>query len=338
MSDTEIMSPGTGSISLDFRSDRNKKDLSRRIEVRQKVMVDDKPAAERIVSGDFNPRLGFRRLKAQAFAGLLISAVCLGVASLFVLLGEVVVEGGSRVSWEFLTGFPSRFAHRAGLYSALMGSVWVLGFTALFSIPIGVGAALYLEEYSRKGKLASFIEINISNLAGVPSIIYGLLGLVVFVRTFSLERSVLAGSLTLSLLILPVIIVASREALKAVPQSIRHAAYALGATRWQAIRAHVLPAALPGIMTGVILALSRALGETAPLIVVGAVAYIAFVPEGPFSAFTVLPMQIYDWTGRPQESFHEIAAAGILVLLVVLLSMNAVAIFLRNHFQKKYRW
>ncbi|MCB0405616.1 MAG: phosphate ABC transporter permease PstA, partial [Bdellovibrionales bacterium] len=195
-----------------------------------------------------------------------------------------------------------------------------------------------LEEYAKKTKFGSFIEINISNLAGVPSIIYGLLGLVVFVRTFAFGRSVVSGALTMSLLILPIIIVSAREALKTVPNTIREAAYALGATKWQAIRAHVLPSALPGILTGVILSLSRAIGETAPLIMVGAVAYVAFIPDGLSSAFTVLPIQIYDWASRPQESFHQLAAAGILVLLCLLLTMNAAAILIRNHYQRKLKW
>ncbi|MCB0418682.1 MAG: phosphate ABC transporter permease PstA, partial [Bdellovibrionales bacterium] len=227
---------------------------------------------------------------------------------------------------------------RAGIWSAIWGSLWVITCTSCIAIPLGIGAAVYLEEYAKKTKIGSFIEINISNLAGVPSIIYGLLGLVVFVRTFGFGRSVISGALTMSLLILPIIIVAAREALKTVPNTIREAAYALGATKWQAIRAHVLPAALPGILTGVILSLSRAIGETAPLIMVGAVAYVAFIPDSLSSAFTVLPIQIYDWASRPQESFHQLAAAGILVLLGLLLTMNAAAILIRNHYQRKLKW
>ncbi len=290
------------------------------------------------VTGTFRPRLAYRRWKARAFFLLVVGAVTIGILSLGLLLMEVFLGGFDSLSWSFLTSFPSRFAVKAGLYSALIGSIWTMALTAAMSVPLGVGAALYLEEYAKRGKLSNFIEINIANLAGVPSIIYGLLGLVVFVRGFMLGRSVIAGALTLTLLILPVIIVASREALRGVPTSIRQAAYALGATKWQTLWAHVLPAATPGILTGVILSLSRAMGETAPLIVVGAVAYVAFTPDSLTSAFTVLPIQIYDWTSRPQEAFHGLAAAGILVLLAVLLSLNAVAIVIRNRYQRKYRW
>ncbi len=289
-------------------------------------------------NGQFRPRLGWRRFKARVFSLVVAGAVTLGILSLCFLMMEVFLQGGESLSWSFLTSFPSRFPEKAGLYSAFVGTLWSMALTALFSVPLGVGAALYLEEYVKRGRLSQFIEINIANLAGVPSIIYGLLGLVVFVRLASLGRSVIAGSLTLTLLILPVIIVASREALRGVPTAIRQAAYALGATKWQTLWAHVLPAATPGILTGVILSLSRAMGETAPLIVIGAVAYVAFLPDGLTSAFTVLPIQIYDWTSRPQESFHALAAGGILVLLVVLLSMNAVAIVIRNRYQRKFRW
>ena len=201
--------------------------------------------------------------------------------------------------------------------------------TALFAIPTGVLAAIYLEEYAKPGKVTRFIELNIANLAGVPSIVYGILGLALFVRFFHLERSVVAGALTMSLLILPVIIIASKESIKAVPQSLRQAAYAVGATPWQVIRHHVLPSALPGVLTGVILALSRAIGETAPLIMIGALTYIAFIPEGPMDEFTALPIQIFNWTARPQLEFHELASAGIIVLLGVLLIMNSVAVYIR---------
>jgi phosphate transport system permease protein len=210
-----------------------------------------------------------------------------------------------------------------------------MGLTALFSIPIGVATALYLEEYALKNRCNTWIEINISNLAGVPSIVYGMLGLILFVRGLDFGRSVLAGSLTMSLLILPVIIMVSREAIRAVPQSLRQGALALGATKWQSIWHHVLPAALPGIVTGVILALSRAIGETAPLIMIGALTYVAFVPEGPMDGFTALPIQIFNWASRPQEAFHSLAAAGIIVLMFVLLVMNGAAVWIRQRFQKK---
>ncbi len=239
---------------------------------------------------------------------------------------------------QFLSSFPSRFVEKAGIKSALWGSCWLMGLTALFSIPVGVGAAVYLEEFAQPSKLNTFVEINIANLAGVPSIVYGMLGLAIFVRGLGFGRSVLAGAATMSLLILPFIIVASREALRTVPLSIRHAAYALGATPWQTVRGHVLPAALPGILTSIILGLSRAIGETAPLIMIGALTYVAFVPEGPLDAFTALPIQIFNWASRPQAAFHELAAAGIIVLLAALLSMNAVAVFIRYRFARKLKW
>jgi len=219
-----------------------------------------------------------------------------------------------------------------------MGSIWLMVSVFIIAVPLGIAAAIYLEEYNRKTRLSRFIEINIANLAGVPSIVYGILGLAVFVRFFHLGRSVLAGALTMSLLILPVIIIAAREAIRAVPKNIRLGAYALGATRWQTVVHHVLPAALPGILTGVILAMSRALGETAPLIMIGALTYVAFVPVGPMDAFTALPIQIFNWASRPQTNFHEVAAAGIIVLLVFLLALNATAVWLRHRASKKYHW
>jgi phosphate transport system permease protein len=210
--------------------------------------------------------------------------------------------------------------------------------TAAIAVPLGVGSAVYLEEYARKNRFTRLLEVNLANLAGVPSIIYGILGLAVFVRFFHLERSLLAGSLTMSLLVLPVIIVASREAIRSVPAMFRHAAFALGASRWQTVRHHVLPAAVPGILTGIILSLSRAIGETAPLVVIGAFGYVAFVPEGPMDDFTVLPIQIFNWTSRPQKEFHELAAAGILVLLAALLLMNATAVLIRHRARRSRPW
>ena len=260
-----------------------------------------------------------------------------GIVILGVLLFHVSREGIGWLDLQFLTEFPSRFPEQAGIKSALWGTVWLIALTAGFSIPVGVAAAIYLEEYSPKGRLSQLIEVNIANLAGVPSIVYGILGLVLFVRFLALGRSVLAGSLTMTLLILPVIIIAAREALRAVPGSIRQAAFALGATRWQAVRAQVLPVALPGILTGVILALSRAIGETAPLVMIGALTYVAFVPEGPMDAFTALPIQIFNWASRPQEDFHQLAAAGIIVLLATLLLMNATAVWIRQRAERKGR-
>jgi len=283
-----------------------------------------------IASLETSSELQRRRAKARWFRRLCQVLTWLCLVLLALLLVHATREGLPWLNVGFLTEFPSRFPERAGIKSALFGTLWLISLTAFFSIPFGVAAAVYLEEYAGKNRLNSLIEVSIANLAGVPSIVYGILGLTVFVRWLALGRSVLAGALTMSLLILPVIIIASREALRAVPGSIRHAAFALGATRWQTTRHHVLPAALPGILTGTILALSRAIGETAPLIMIGALTYVAFVPEGPMDAFTALPIQIFNWVSRPQPEFHELAAAGIVVLLTVLLMMNAVAVLIRH--------
>ena len=255
---------------------------------------------------------------------------------LAILLYHVSITGINMLSFEFLDNFPSRFPHKAGIKSALHGSVWMLVLVTIISVPVGVSSAIYLEEYGKKNRLTKFIEINIANLAGVPSIVYGILGLTMFVRFMQFDRSVLAGSFTMSLLILPVIIISSREAIRAVPNNIRLGAYAVGATKFQTIRHHVLPIATPGILTGVILSMSRAIGETAPLIMIGALTYVAFVPESVMDPFTTLPIQIFNWASRPQAAFHEVAAAGIIVLLIVLLFMNALAIFFRNYANKKY--
>jgi phosphate transport system permease protein len=265
-------------------------------------------------------------------------ATAFGVVALIVLLADVLIDGLSGLSWEFLTSFPSRRPSQAGILSALVGSIWLLGLVALFSFPLGVGAGIYLEEYAQDNWFTRLIDINISNLAAVPSIIYGLLGLGLFVRAMepiSGGRSLLAGALTLTLLVLPTIIIVTREALRAIPNSLRQAGFALGATRWQIIREHLFPLALPGILTGTILALSRAIGETAPLITIGALTYIAFLPEGVSSPFTALPIQIFNWVSRPQPAFHDIAATGIIVLMILLMLMNATAILLRNRFQTR---
>lgn len=279
---------------------------------------------------------GGRRLLGTAFAVVTGLATLVGVVALAILLADVIADGAGRVNGSFFTHPASRFAERAGIKAALAGSLWVLGLTALISFPVSVAAAIYLEEYAPRNRLTRLIQLNIANLAGVPSIVYGILGLTVFVRMLSLGRSVLSGALTLSILIMPVIIIAAQEAIRAVPDSLREAAYGLGATRWQVVRGQVLPMALPGILTGTILALSRAVGETAPLIMVGASGFIAVAPRGLGDAFTVLPLQVYQWISRPQAAFHEVAAAGILVLLVLLLTMNAVAIVLRNRFQRHH--
>ena len=285
-------------------------------------------------AAEFDPRLRRRRRVGVAFALLCGAATVFGVATLVVLLFDLVSDGLPRLSLSFIRSFPSRIASRAGVWPALVGTVWVLVLTAVISFPLGVGTAIWLEEYAPNNRLRRLIQLNIANLAAVPSIVYGILGLAVFVRAFAFGRSLLAGAATLALLILPVIIIAAQEAIRAVPGSIRFGAYALGATRWQVVRRQVLPLAMPGIMTGTILALSRAIGETAPLIVIGAVGYVAFLPDSPLDEFTVLPIQIFDWIGRPQPEFHTLAASAIIVLLVALLSMNAVAIWVRNRFQK----
>lgn len=273
-------------------------------------------------------------LMFQALA-LLVLAVALG--ALAVLVGTVWRDGADRLDWRFLTSFPSRRAESAGIYHAIVGSLYVIALTAVMALPVGVAAATYLEEYGGRSRLARFIELNIANLAAVPSIIYGLLGLGLFVRTMGMGRSVLAGAATLALLALPVVILSTREALRTVPSSIREGSYALGATKWQTIWYQVLPMAVPGILTGLILALSRAIGETAPLITIGALTYIPFAPDSIWSAFTVLPIQIFNWVSRPQAAFKDNAAAGILVLLMLLLTMNAIAIVLRDRYQRKGR-
>jgi phosphate transport system permease protein len=284
----------------------------------------------------FARQLALRRARGRVFQAVCLLAVSLGLIMLVLLLVDVIVDGLPWLRPELLTNFPSRFPEKAGLRSALQGTLGLVVLTALFAFPVGVGAAVFLEEYARDNWLTRLIEVNISNLAGIPSIIYGLLGLGVFVRVFALGRSLLAGSLTMALLVLPLVIVASREAIRAVPRSLRLASFSLGSTQWQTVRHHVLPYAMPGILTGTILALSRAVGETAPLITIGALTYIAFDLRGPLDIFTVLPIQIFNWVSLPQEEFHGVAAAAIIVLLVILLSANAAAIALRNRLS--YRW
>lgn len=276
-----------------------------------------------------------RRLYGAVFAWMCGAATLVGVLALAVLLADVAADGLSRLNGQFLSSFASRFPERAGVRAALAGSIWLLVLTALISFPVSVAAAVYLEEYAPKGWITKAIQTNIANLAGVPSIVYGILGLALFVRALGFGQSVLSGALTLSLLVMPVIIMASQEAIRAVPSTIREAAYGLGATRWQVTSHQVLPMALPGIMTGTILALSRAIGETAPLVLVGAVGFVAFTPQGVMDQFTVLPLQIYSWISRPQDEFRELAAAGIIVLLMLLLTMNAIAIVLRNRAQAR---
>jgi phosphate transport system permease protein len=255
----------------------------------------------------------------KVFKGICLTAVLIPLGILALLLVKVGIDGIGRIDGDFLTSYPSRRAARAGILPAMVGSVYLIGLTALIAVPVGIGAAIYLQEYGKRNRWASLIELNIANLAGVPSIIYGLLGLGVFVRTFGMGRSLLAGACTLALLIMPIIIMSSREALRTIPDRTREAAYGLGATQWQ------------------ILAISRAIGETAPLIVVGALTYLTFLPESPFSAFSALPIQIYNWVSRPQEAFVTNAAAGIVVLLVIMLLMNSVAILIRNRLERRLK-
>jgi phosphate transport system permease protein len=253
-------------------------------------------------------------------------------------LGHVLYHGLPWVSWNLLTNGPSRFPAEAGILPALVSSVWLIVLTALISVPIGVGAAVYLEEYAKASWWRDLVQLNIANLAGVPSIVYGILGLGLFVRTLMLHRSILAGALTLTLVVLPIIILAAQEALRAVPDSIRRASYALGATKWQTVRYQVLPASLPGIMTGVILAISRALGEAAPLVAIGAAMFITFVPSTPTDEFSALPVTIYYWAGHANADFHDVAGAAIIVLLALLILLNAGAVFVRYRYGQRIRW
>jgi len=277
------------------------------------------------------------RVTGLAFQGLLILSLLIGFATLILLFIDVAGDGLGKLSWDFISSFPSSLPARAGIQSPLVGTILLMILVALFAVPIGVGAALYLEEYADKDRWYNrAIEINIQNLAAVPSIVYGILGLAFLVRGLDLGRVLLAGALTLTLLVLPIVIIASREAIRAVPDSIREGALALGATRWQMIQRQILPAAVPGIATGSILALSRAIGETAPLILIGAIVFVPFNPTSLDSAFTALPIQIFNWTTRPQEEFKLLAAAAIIVLLGLLLTMNAFAIWLRNKYQRRW--
>ena len=278
------------------------------------------------------------RLIDSGFRYLGIFCTFFGIVILAIFLGNIILEGIHRIDLDFLTSLPSRKAEKAGILTAWTGTAWILGLTALIAIPLGISAGIYLQEYGTKNRLAYIIELNIANLAGVPSIIYGLLGLQIFVRLLQFGGSLLAGAFTLALLILPILIVATREALKAVPNSLREASYGMGATKWQTIWYQVLPAASGGILTGIILALSRAVGETAPLIVIGALAYVPFVADNPMDEFTVLPIQIFNWVSRPQQAFLVNGAAAIIILLAITFIMNGIAVYLRNKWQKKISW
>jgi phosphate transport system permease protein len=287
--------------------------------------------------------------KVFVVVGLVILLACLGLLAL--LFADLVRDGASRFGWDFLTQFPSRKAERAGILSAWVGTTMIMFVTAVVALPVGVAAAIYLEEYAPKNWFTGIIEINVTNLAGVPSIVYGLLALGLFVYTFGLGQSVLSAGLTLALLILPIVIVATREALRAVPKAIREAAYGLGATRWEVTKDHVLPYSTGGILTGLILGLSRAIGETAPIITIGALSFIAFLPPSPVtgdfpflslewlkSEFTAMPIQIFNWVSRPDQAFQANAAAAAAILLAMTLGMNAVAIWIRYRFRKKINW
>ncbi len=285
-------------------------------------------------SQQYNERLERRRRRGLMFSVLLFLATTSGLVVLVTLIVDVIVQGAQWLDWEFLTRFPSRMPERAGIKSAIVGSLWMILLTAGISVPIGVATALYLEEYAPRGWFLKIIQININNLAGIPSVVYGILGLTLFVRFFALGRSLLAGALTMALLILPIIVISAQEALRAIPAGIRESAFALGATRRQVVWSHLLPMSAPSILTGVILALSRAIGETAPLIMIGALTFIAFLPTSALDPFTVLPIQIFNWTARPQADFQALAAAGIIILMIVLFLMNLSAILLRNYFEK----
>jgi len=276
-----------------------------------------------------------RKARNRLFRNIFLASTLVGVIALIVLLADIFVKGIGWLDLDFLTGNSSRIPEKNGIWPALVGTLWLMMITAPLTFIIGVATAIYLEEYARDNWFSRFVRMNISNLAGVPSIVYGLLGLTVFVRIFYFGNSILSGALTLTLLVLPILIVAAQEAIRAVPATQRQASYALGANKWQTVVKVVLPSALPGILTGAILSLSRAVGETAPIIAIGAVAFTRAIPDGLRDSFTALPVQIYSWAGMSNRDFEHVASAGIIVLLVVLLSMNAVAIFLRNKYQKR---
>ncbi|MBA2328206.1 MAG: phosphate ABC transporter permease PstA [Flavisolibacter sp.] len=274
--------------------------------------------------------------KTFKYIGLAFTVFALLV--LAVLITDILIKGLTRINWSFFTNLPSRHAANSGILTALAGMLSLLFFTILIAIPIGILAGVYLQEYGTNNKFAKFIEINIANLAGVPSVIYGILGLTIFVRLFGLGNSLLAGAFTLALLILPIIIVATREAIRAVPGTLREASYGMGATKWQTTRRVVIPSALGGILTGIILSISRAVGETAPLLVIGALVYVPFIPEGPNDQFTTLPIQIFNWVSRPQAAFITNAAAGIIILLLITFILNGIAIYIRSKWYKNIKY
>ena len=276
-----------------------------------------------------------RRWRDGVFYAVFVAAILVGIAGLLTLLIDTLIDAVPWLDWNFISTYASRKPEQAGILAPLAGTAWIMIMTALFTVPVGVATAVFLEEFAGRSWYTRLIQLNISNLAGVPSIIYGLLGLSVFVYSLSMGRSIVAGALTLTLLVLPIVIIASQEAIKAVPSGYRDAALAIGATRWQVVKSVVLPEAIPSIMSGVILALSRAIGESAPILMISAIVFLTFVPTGPDDRFTVLPLQIYTWVAQPQVGFRGIAAAGIIVLLVMLLAMNALAIAIRLRYQRQ---
>ncbi|MGE5894377.1 MAG: phosphate ABC transporter permease PstA [bacterium] len=303
------------------------------------------------MKNDVKKQIQYNKLRNQVFLVVGLLSTLVGLVLLAALMIDLFMDGSSRLSYKFLTSFPSRFPEEAGILSAWVGSFLLLIVTAAAAIPLGVAAGIYLEEYARKNWLTDIIEINIANLAGVPSIVYGLLALGLFVYFFKFGESVLTGGLTLALLILPMVIMATRESIRAIPRSIREASYALGATKWQTVQWHIIPYSTGGILTGIIIGLSRAIGETAPIITVGALTFIAFLPTSPFTSefpfisfkwlldpFTVMPIQMFNWVSRPQKGFQLNAAAAGIILMVMTLLMNGIAIYIRYKFRKKIKW
>lgn len=286
----------------------------------------------------WSPRISSRRIIGAFWHAIFFAATAIGIVMLGMLVWSIVEPGWSWLSWRIVTSMPSRKPELAGMNSGVWGSIWIVTGASIFSFVVGVGSAIYLEEYAPRNRFNRILQTNISNLSGVPSVVYGLLGLVFFVQWLNLGRTLAAGALTMGLLILPVVVISSQESIRAVPLGLRQAAYGLGATRWQTVRHHVLPAAMPGILTGMILSMSRAIGETAPLIVVGASSLVLTRPDGPLSSFTAMPVQIFNWSSRPQDEFEHLAAAAIIVLMIVLLTMNTTAILLRQRLSKKNRW
>lgn len=283
-----------------------------------------------------NTRKTYRLARDNAFAALFLGSVIVGVLVLAWLLIEVFIDSIGWLDWQFLSNYSSRHPEEAGILAPIAGTFWVIILTAIMTVPVGIATALYLEEFAPDNRITRLIQLNISNLAGVPSVVYGLLGLAIFVQyLFDGQRSLLAGALTLSLLVMPIVIIASQEAIRAVPPSYRDAAYAMGATRWQVVKMVVLPQAIPSMMSGIILAMSRAIGETAPILVVSSLVFITYVPTSPFDRFTVLPLQIVTWVSQPQDDFRHISAAAIMILLIMLLTMNAAAIYIRAKFQRR---